>query len=263
MVCCRCNKTGRCRNCSCEKTGNHCQSCLPSRLGQCSNCSITISQPDGTSLLPKQPRPIIQPAVTLTPLLIPIRAPVSLGQTISIPSILSQSCLEELQSSNGEHLTSIPNIPAFTPMANPTFASGVHDSATVMKTTSSVYNEVVQWRRNIFPVPYGNAEKSFVSELSRLFRAYDESSALECIALKAITIAPILLLQKLHQRPHFLPGELLKILKRGDFLELVNEGEALQQRLPKHSDFTLRTNTISHVPSQTLCLKARPNLLSN
>ena len=200
MTCCRCNKTGRCRNCSCVKTGNHCQSCLPSRLGQCSNHSITTSQPTGTSSLPTQPPPIIQPAATLIPLPTTIPAPVSPGQTVSIPSILSQSSLDEPQSSNGERLTSIPNVPAITPMANPTFAWGVHDSATVMTTISSVYNEAVQWRRNIFPVPYGNAGKSFVSELSRLFRAYADGSALECIALKAITIASMLLLQKSHQK---------------------------------------------------------------
>ena len=146
MTCCRCNKTGQCRNCSCAKTGNDCQSCLPSHLGQCSNCSIAISQPDGTSSLPTQLPPIIkpEPAVTLTPLPIPIPAPVSLGQTVSIPSILSQSCLEKPRSSNGERLTSIPNLPAFTPMGNPTFVRGVHDSATVMKTISAIYNEVVQ-----------------------------------------------------------------------------------------------------------------------
>ena len=85
-------------------------------------------------------------------------------------------------------------------MANPTFAWGVHNSATIMMTISSVYNEAVQWRRNIFPVPYGNAGKSFVSELSRLFHAYAVGSALECIALKAISIASILLLQKPHQK---------------------------------------------------------------
>ena len=66
---------------------------------------------------------VVEPAVTLTPLPIPIPAPVSLGQTVSIPS-----CLEEPRSSNGESLTTIPNLPAFTPMANPTFVWSVHDS---------------------------------------------------------------------------------------------------------------------------------------
>ncbi len=54
----------------------------------------------------------------------------------------------------------------------------------------------MHWRKNNFPVPFGNAGNAFVAELSRLFRAYAEGSALECIAMKAITVASILLLQK-------------------------------------------------------------------
>ena len=37
MTCCRCNRTGVCRNCSCKKSGNPCTSCLPGRLGNCVN----------------------------------------------------------------------------------------------------------------------------------------------------------------------------------------------------------------------------------
>ena len=85
-------------------------------------------------------------------------------------------------------------------MASPVFIWGVYDSTTILSTISSAYNEVVLWRRNIFPVPYGKAGNTFVSELSRLFRAYAEGSALECIALKAITVASIVLLQKPHRK---------------------------------------------------------------
>ena len=37
MACCRCNRTGRCRNCSCVKNGRQCLGCLPQRLGNCIN----------------------------------------------------------------------------------------------------------------------------------------------------------------------------------------------------------------------------------
>ncbi len=43
VLCCRCNKTGRCRNCACVKADIQCQNCLPSRLGNC--CNPTTSQP--------------------------------------------------------------------------------------------------------------------------------------------------------------------------------------------------------------------------
>ena len=61
---------------------------------------------------------------------------------------------------------------------------------------NTVYEEVVHWRRNLFQVPSGNAGKSFVSELARLYQAYADSSSLECIAMKATTVFPILVLQK-------------------------------------------------------------------
>ena len=35
VVCCRCNASGRCKNCACKKAGRECLSCLPRRRGQC------------------------------------------------------------------------------------------------------------------------------------------------------------------------------------------------------------------------------------
>ncbi len=37
MACCRCNRSGRCLNCKCVKSGSGCRSCLPLRLGNCEN----------------------------------------------------------------------------------------------------------------------------------------------------------------------------------------------------------------------------------
>ena len=42
-VCCRCNGSGRCRNCSCSKAGKPCVDC-PQRKGRCCNESHTSSQ---------------------------------------------------------------------------------------------------------------------------------------------------------------------------------------------------------------------------
>ena len=53
-----------------------------------------------------------------------------------------------------------------------------------------VYDELVQWKRNLFKVPSGNAGKAFVRELSRMFNAYAEGSALECVAMKAAMTMP-------------------------------------------------------------------------
>ena len=49
--------------------------------------------------------------------------------------------------------------------------------------------------RTIFAVPYGHVGKSFVAELAHLFRVYAEGSSLESVALKAVTVLCVLLLQ--------------------------------------------------------------------
>ena len=61
------------------------------------------------------------------------------------------------------------------------------------------YLEIGHWRQNVFSVPSGKAGKQFLRELTHLFNAYAQASALESIALKACVVACALLLQK----PHF------------------------------------------------------------
>jgi len=75
------------------------------------------------------------------------------------------------------------------------FVWGQLDASTFIPSLEATYNEVVRWKRNTFLVPYGAAGKEFVSELSRLYRAYAEGSALESVALKATTVMALLLLQ--------------------------------------------------------------------
>ena len=60
----------------------------------------------------------------------------------------------------------------------------------------SAYNEAVHWKNNLFKIPQGSAGKSFTAELSHLFSAFANGSALEQIALKAATVLPLLMLQK-------------------------------------------------------------------
>ena len=58
------------------------------------------------------------------------------------------------------------------------------------------YEELVSWKRNQFEVPRGKAGTDFVSELSRLIEAYNDATALESIAMKAVMVMPSLLLQR-------------------------------------------------------------------
>jgi hypothetical protein len=88
--CCRCNRSGLCRNCSCVKAGNVCVSCFPKDLGSCVNqssgctskqmigpspmlttsqtsqmSSVTINSPNPSFSLPHSPTTVHMPPVSL------------------------------------------------------------------------------------------------------------------------------------------------------------------------------------------------------
>ena len=46
-TCCRCNASGRCKNCSCKKSKKVCSKCQPSRLGKCANVQQPKARTDG------------------------------------------------------------------------------------------------------------------------------------------------------------------------------------------------------------------------
>ena len=81
-------------------------------------------------------------------------------------------------------------------MAGPSFVWAECDAEIFAHSLSAAYSEVVKWKPNTFSIPFGNSGKKIVQELSRLFRVYAEGSALESVALKAITVMSILLLQR-------------------------------------------------------------------
>ena len=126
-----------------------------------------------------------------------------------------------------------PNSPR--PASSPTHSTDDKSYDDLLKDT---YDEVVHWKKNCFKIPLGNAGKSFVTELSRLYSAFAEGSAIESTALMAAMVLPILLLQNPHKRSktkeHIACLERrMKSWKCGDLLSLVKEGRSLQQRLPK------------------------------
>ena len=94
--------------------------------------------------------------------------------------------------------------------------------------------EIAHWRKIVFFVPYGNAGKSFVSELSRLFHEFAHGSALETVALKAVGIISILLLQKPFRASK--PKDHSTCLERrmfswiaGDIKGLLSESQSIQK----------------------------------
>ena len=78
--------------------------------------------------------------------------------------------------------------------------------------------------------------KSLVQEIARLYQAYADASALEVTALKAAMICPALILQKPHRasktKEHVAcVDRRLTLWKQGNFLTLLEEGNAIQHRL--------------------------------
>ena len=255
MACCRCNKTGSCKACACVKAGKSCTNCLPSKLGNCVNQSTvsgrTTSVPlPSISTIPAPPAAqagaqanqapaastdspsltdgdISTPAVSMTP------ADISTPLGISTPA---DSPSDDTANAQQEDLSL--QLPPFTPANDPVFTWGTFNAPDFTHSLEATYSEVVHWRRNRFTVPLSKAGKEFVDELSYLFQAFASASALESIALKSATILPILLLQKPHKasktKEHITCLERrLKKWKEGNLNDLVLEGRAIQQRLPK------------------------------
>ena len=89
-------------------------------------------------------------------------------------------------------------LPPYIPLAEATFVWGKLTGTEFGQAIHAAYQECVHWRRNVFLVPSGSVGKQFVKELTRLFDAYSQRSALESVALEAIGVACILLLPKPH-----------------------------------------------------------------
>ena len=86
-------------------------------------------------------------------------------------------------------------------------------------------------------VPSGGDAKTFIKEITRLMNLWRYHSPLENIALKVIHIMPALLLQKPDKnskaKDHVAALEKRQELwENGNTIELLNEGEPVQERLP-------------------------------
>ena len=154
MPCCRCNRSGRCRNCSCVKAGSTCQSCLPQRQGNCSNNGSTTTPPQKLFQIPEH------------------------HTTMSIAAPDEGSPMNTTDESEHEGTPpTMPVSPPITTLVSPpaqqprNFRWGPHEGDEFYSIISNVYEEVIHWRRNVFLVPSGSTGKAFVSELARLFQA--------------------------------------------------------------------------------------------
>ena len=240
MACCKCNRSGLCKGCACVRAGKSCMNCLPSKLGTCRN-TFTAASEVSTTRSSNQPTPATPPTPSIsTP---DTNTESSTSQPASATVVVSEATTNStnyatFSNSCPPPINDAPALPVFNPMSEPNFTWGERDSESFCKELQTTYDEVVHWRKNCFKIPWGNAGKSLVDKLYRLYTAFADASALECVALRAAVVLPILVLQQPHRRSK--PKELIACLERrlktwkdGDLESLVEEGRAIQQRLPK------------------------------
>ena len=188
-VCCRCNASGSCKNCSCKKANRTCLNCLPHRRGRCANSEPQLPPPvtDPTPTCPIPPSSLHtsvsvdedrfftppeapEPARTqlsLTPaILTPASLPAILTPAISTSAILPANLTPTISTS-----AIIADLPPFVPISTPNFRWGDVDGETFACSINRSYEVIVHWRWNLFKVPSGKAGKAFVRELTRMFRA--------------------------------------------------------------------------------------------
>ena len=149
-----------------------------------------------------------------------------------------------------------PDLPPFSPIpSSAIFTWGDSDADSLTEAVMSAYKEVLHWQKNLFPVPHGNIGRSFVNELSRLYKAYAAASSLEGVALAAACIMPTLLLQnpspRSKTRDHITYLERrLNSWEKGDILALVEEGRSIQRQFkPRHTSRKAQVNLANRLQS--------------
>jgi len=74
------------------------------------------------------------------------------------------------------------SLPAFAAITSSAFLWGSFDADVISQEVGRIYEKVVHWRRNLFPLPKGAAGKELVKETTRLFNGFSRGSPLEGVA---------------------------------------------------------------------------------
>ena len=106
----------------------------------------------------------------------------------------------------------------------------------LQQVVSSTYEEAIKWKRNLFMLPSRKAGKEYIDECTRLILDWVNDSPLQSIAIKALIIMPLLLLQKCSKNSKAQDHteslkRRLKLWKEGDFDGLVREVRFIQSKL--------------------------------
>ena len=224
VSCCRCTLNRRCRTCICHQNGRDCTNCLPGEQGRCSNDK---NRQSATSIQD----PIDHAVIGL------VTEDNLINNETSVTGEIAISRRDMCTEASNEN---IRDLPQYTPLEAPNFLWDEIDGKSFGHSIDCCYTEITHWKRNLFKIPSGKTGKSFVRELSCLFTAYANSSALESIALKASMVMPALLLQKPHQKSkakeHCIHlDRRLQLWSKGEINALVLEGRVIQRQFNQAS----------------------------
>ena len=141
-VCCRCNGSGRCKNCSCSRSGTACTDCLPSKRGRCRN---TRQEPTLASDLERTKHASQQ-----------MPAPDSDHEEgISQPRLMSASDPDLEQPQTAHTSEQVRALPQFNPMSCDNASWQTRTGREFSDAIEDAYSQVVHWKRNLFMVPSG------------------------------------------------------------------------------------------------------------
>ena len=218
--CCKCMSSGVCVACSCARQNSHCSNCYPSRIGRCRNLPDISDDSRSSSILDP---PLVDPDRHIEPRV--VRVPRSQESSFTSTPVIATAPPNQ----------DIVGLPSFRPLSPPNFCWGNLTGEECVELINRCYSIAVHWIPNLFKLPSGKQGKSFIKELTRLFRLYSEESAMECIALKATFLFPLLVLQKPHRRSknkeHNIALERrLNSWLDGSFVILLNEGKTIQKQ---------------------------------
>ena len=108
------------------------------------------------------------------------------------------------------------------------------NSSTIIK----AYDEITQWRKNTFLVPYGKVGREFIDQLTQHITEWNNASHAQHIALKATIVLLATALQKPSMKSKAKDHQecltkRLALWKEGEIESLLREGRSIQKRILK------------------------------
>ena len=110
----------------------------------------------------------------------------------------------------------------------------VEGEVAIRQVISSVYNELINWRKNLFLVPRGKAGTDFIKELARLMRLFTTPNKWTRLALAKVHIFIPLMLQKptfkckAKDHARYL-DKWLKLWNAGDIKSVIGKNREIQK----------------------------------